>query len=147
MGNESDSVFVYRRRLQWGDGDAAQIGYTSSQLDIFLEALDDWWRHVVGVDWFELSHDRGLGCPCVHVELDFHGPVRPGQEVFVQVLLEKLGRSSMEYRLRALDAHGKLSFSGRLVHVLIDGSALSSTSIPEPLAAPMRAYMERTRDV
>jgi 4-hydroxybenzoyl-CoA thioesterase len=146
MGEYSGSVFVYRRRLQWGEGDAAQIGYTRSQLDILLEAVDDWWRHVVGLDWFELSNGRGLGHPCVHVELDFHGPVRPGQEVFVHVFLDKLGRSSMAYRLCAYDDNGTLGFSGKLVHVLIDGSTLSSTPIPDSLAALMRAYMDRTRD-
>ena len=144
MSTESDSVFVYRRRLQWGDGDAARIGYTSSQLDFPLEAVDDWWRHEVGVDWFELCHDLGLVCPCVHVEWDFHGPVRSGQEVFVHVLLEALGRSIMEYKLNAYDAEGTLSFSGKLVHVLVNGKALQSIPIPEALAEPMRAYWERT---
>jgi len=144
MSTQIDSVFVYRRRLQCCDGDAAQIGYTSSQLDILLEAVDDWWRHVVGVDWFELSHERGLGCPCVHVELDFHRPVRPGQEVFVHVHLAALGRSSMEYKLSAYDAVGTLSFFGKLVHVLINGEAPRAISIPEALARPMRAYRERT---
>ena len=146
MDKCTESVFVYRRRLQWGEGDAAQIGYTSSQLDILLEAVDDWWRNVVGVDWFELNHVRKQGSPCVHVELDFHSPIRPGQEVFVQVLLDELGRSSMRFRLRVLDAEGQLCFSGVLVHVLIDHDALRSIPIPPPLEKPMREYMERTRD-
>lgn len=145
MSKPPDGVFVYRRRLQWGEGDAAQIGYTSSQLDILLEAVDDWWRQNIGVDFFELNHDRGQGSPCVHVELDFHAPIRPGQEVFVHVLLDELGRSSMRFALTALDANGALTFSGVLVHVLIDGSALQSIPIPREYAEPMREYMERTR--
>ncbi len=52
----------------------------------------------------------------------------------------------MRYKLSAFTDNGTLAFTGALVHVLIDGKAMRSISIPEEYAQPMREYMERTRD-
>lgn len=139
-------TFIYHRRVQWADGDAAQVGYTGSQLEIFLEAIGDWFWTILEIDWYTLNTVCRIGSPYVHLDLDFSTPVRPGEQLRIAVELSEVGRSSMHFALTALDGHDQARYVGSLVHVMIDHETMQSVVIPSDLHASMLAYMQRNEN-
>ncbi len=92
--------YVQRRIVQWGECDPAGIVYTPRFLDFVLEAMEGWQRQVLGVDWTKLNSELAMGMPVVHAELDFHSPLRGGDELDLEVTVARLGRSSIAFGSR-----------------------------------------------
>src|SRR5271166_435143 len=63
--------FVHRIRVRWGDCDPAKIAYTGNIPAWALEAIESWWEHHAGVDWYRINLDRNVGTPFVHMKMDF----------------------------------------------------------------------------
>lgn len=53
--------YVYRRRVRWGDSDAARIAYTVRFFDYAMEAIEGWFDDVLGSDWYISNTQHGLG--------------------------------------------------------------------------------------
>ena len=62
-----------------------------------MEAIEAWFRERIGIDWYELNLDRGVGTPFVHASLDFRSPVTPRDTLATTVLLARLGGSSLRF--------------------------------------------------
>src|SRR5687767_3262902 len=101
MSRPTDAPFVHHRRVSWADTDAARIAYTGRFLDFAMEAIEAWWRERMGIDWYELNVDRGIGTPFVHVALDFRSPVTPRDTMAMTVMLTRLGGSSLRFAVIA----------------------------------------------
>jgi 4-hydroxybenzoyl-CoA thioesterase len=133
---------VYRRRVQWGDGDAGHIVYTARFLDFVMEALEEWWRQVLGVDWYQLNLELGMGSPVVHVELDFRAPVIPGDVLAMEVRVVRLGRSSITFDVRArLADEARERFSAHMISSMIDNKRTRAIPVPKDFRARIEHYM------
>jgi len=131
--------FTLRRRMHWGDGDAARMGYTPRFVDYAMEAAECWWEDRLGTDWLGLNRQRGLACPVASMSFDFAHPVRPGERIDLAVRLEKVGNSSLVLRIAGRLPDGPECFSARLVSVIASLETMKSHRIPDDL----RARMER----
>lgn len=133
---------VYRRRVRWGEGDPAHIAYTVRFLDFVMEAIEEWFREVLGVDWYELNLDLGMGSPVVHLELDFSAPVKPGDVLEIPVLVQRLGGSSITFELRArLAADASERFRALMVHSLVDNQRMKAIPFPPDFRARIENYI------
>lgn len=138
----SDIPFVYRRRVLWGDGDPAQIVYTVRFVDYAMEAVEGWFREVTGVDWYRLHAELGMGSPVVHLELDFAGPLVPGDLLELTVLLEGIGRSSYELRVDGRKQGSREVYTGRIVCAMVDGPTIRAIPVPADLRERMQRYLD-----
>jgi 4-hydroxybenzoyl-CoA thioesterase len=125
----TDAPFVHTLRVAWGDCDAAFIAYTGRIPDFALQAIDVWWTHHIGLDWFRLSVDHGISTPFVHLEVDFRSPVTPRHPLQCAVDLVKLGNSSVTFAVRGLQ-DTRLCFESRFVCVFVETKTLSKIPIP-----------------
>ena len=121
--------FTHTIRVRWADCDPARIAFTGRIPGFALEAIEAWWEHRVGQDWYRLNFDRDLGTPFVHLSVDFRAPVTPRHLLDCQVRLIGLGTSSITFRV---DGHqdGRLCFTGKFVSVFIEARAFQK--IPAP---------------
>ena len=53
--NDPESGFVHAIRVGWADCDPARIAFTGRIPYFALEAIDAWWEHTVGLDWYRLK--------------------------------------------------------------------------------------------
>ena len=131
---------VYRRRVQWGEGDPAHIVYTPRFLDFVMEALEEWWRGVVGVDWYRLNMDLHMGAPVVHVELDFSASVKPGDLLHLTVLVERLGRASVTFVVDARLEDGSDRFRSRVIVSMVDNRRMQAMPVPPEFRERIERY-------
>lgn len=135
--------FVHHRVINWSDTDAALIVYTVRFVDFSMEAIEQWFRTVVGSGWYEMNMDRGLGTPFVKVDIDFKAPLTPRHKLKMTVLVERLGRSSISFQVTGERDDGVCSFVGRLVCCAVDTGTKKPVAIPDDWRANIEDYISR----
>lgn len=139
---DSSAPFAHRHTVRFGETDAARIVYTCRFFEYALDAIDAWFEAVVGDDLFTINTVRGISCPFVHAEIDFKSPLRPGDVLSSDVLVERLGRSSLSFRVIGRHEHGT-SYIGNFTLVFVELASMKSIPIPEATARLIADYKER----
>lgn len=134
--------FVHRMRVGWGDCDPARIAYTARIPEWSLAAIEAWWEHQVGTNWYDLQSERGFCTPFVHMRMDFRSPVTPRHPLDCEVAPSRLGHRSITLRVVARQA-GVPCFEGEFVCVFVDYATMKPHAPPEDLAARIRAALPR----
>ncbi|HYZ30734.1 MAG TPA: thioesterase family protein [Crenalkalicoccus sp.] len=130
--------FIHRRRITWGETDAARIAYTARFLDYAMEAVEAWFIERVGIGWYELNVDLGIGTPFVHVSLDFRSPVTPRDTLESAVRLTRLGGSSLRFAVTGRVGE-RLVYEAMLVCAFVDNTKMKAIPVPERFRAALEA--------
>ncbi|MGO9487220.1 MAG: acyl-CoA thioesterase [Rhodomicrobium sp.] len=134
--------FRHSIRVHWGDCDPAKIAYTARIPAWAIQAIEEWWKHHAGVDWYEINLDHHVGTPFVHMKMDFRSPVTPRHMLDCEVRMTRLGSRSIAHEVKAYQ-NGVLCFEGEFVAVFVDaGHAKSRTPPADILAAIKKSVSE-----
>ncbi len=124
--------FIHTRQVTWGDCDPAQIAYTGRIPNFGLEAIDAWWLHHTGFDWFRFQVERDFGTPFVHLDVDFRSPITPRHPLRSEVRLMHIGTTSLRFQVFGRQ-NSKLSYEGNYVCVAARISTLAKVPVPDDL--------------
>jgi 4-hydroxybenzoyl-CoA thioesterase len=123
--------FVYQRPIHWGETDAAGIVYTGQFLDFMLEAVECWWREVVGLDWYRMNKEHKMGSPMVSAHLDFVAPVYDGDVLDLSVIVEHMGGASIKHFITGTGPDGVKRFEGYLTGAIVNNEIMKAVRIPD----------------
>jgi acyl-CoA thioesterase FadM len=131
----------------WGELDVASSVDLSTVARYSMEALEQWFRHSIGLDWYQLHVERGVGVPFVRTEIEFQRPVRPRDALAVAVTVEKVGRSSVVFQVSGhAEGRNERCWQGRFTCVFANAKTGESTPVPEAYRAIIEASVSRARD-
>ena len=106
----------YERRVRFGDTDPYGVLYFAALLDIFKEAVDEFFR-TRGVNPNEIYRNAGagFGFPVVRAIADYENPARYDDLLQVECLIKAVGGKSVTFSLSAttgdeMVAKGELTF-------------------------------------
>lgn len=136
----------YRAHLevQFGDIDQARIVYYPRFIHYFHVAMEQFFRDVIGIDYPQVMNEHRLGHPTVHLEVDFKIPLRYGDVVEIEVVLESVGRTSVGWTYTVYRrGHPEVHATGRVVTVNIDLDTFEKREIPAWLRAKLEGYRDR----
>jgi 4-hydroxybenzoyl-CoA thioesterase len=114
--------------VRFGDLDAAGIAYYPNLVNFLHEAFEDFFAGHVGRPYPEVFRE-GLGFPTVKVEMEFLSPVHYGDRVDITVVVERVGRSSVQIRYEG-QVQGWPVFKARNVAVVVDMRTFKPTPLP-----------------
>src|SRR5438477_2413970 len=126
--------------VRFGDLDAAGIAYYPNLVNFLHEAFEDFFAGHVGRPYPEVFRD-GVGFPTVKVEMEFVSPVHYGDQVEIDVTVERVGRSSVQIRYDG-SVQGRPVFHARNVMVVVDMKDFRPTPLPAALREKFLAAME-----
>lgn len=140
------TLYVRKQRVAWGDCDPAGILYTPRVFDYCTEALEGWFRDVLGAAWFEMMKTR-TGSPVVRAECDYIRPMVPDLDLDVGVRIERLGGASITLLIDGTGPDGDVHFRARYVVCTTDFNGPRPKPMPIPAALRERAeaYDKATR--
>ena len=141
-----DTPFVDRRTVVWRDCDPAQIVYTPRFLDFVAEAIEGWFRHVFGVDWYGFRNLHNVGVPAVHTSLDFTAPVHSGDELSLVVLVDEVGRSSLPFRVIGQLGDREAFRAAWTISIIDPAAGNRPISIPDDVRDVIRRYQKACND-
>jgi len=135
MGLDKAMPYIYRRRILFGETDAARIVYTPRFTDYCMEAAEVWFRDYLLSDWYQMNAYEELGTPVVHMELDFFAPLIGNDIVEIEIKLSKVGNSTVSLafeglRLREGDNQRVKSFTALIIFCYFSNQTEKAMSIP-----------------
>lgn len=126
--------------LRFGDFDSAGIVYYPRYLHFCHGGMEEYFRHVVGIDYASFVLEHRLGLPTVRTEVEHRRPIRYGERVELEVEVTRVGASSVAWRDRFWhpDA-GEPSAEARIVTVLVGMDDFLKRPVPDWLRAKLAA--------
>lgn len=146
MSDQKKKPFAYRRAVAWGDCDPARMIYTPRVIDYAYEAVEAWYREVVGITWLQSNFEMDTGIPTVRVECDFIAAPRPDDVIAMEVRVERIGRASLTLAVDGLAADGKHYFKARFVGCFVASKAHTTKEMPEEFRERIAAYQAACGD-
>ena len=126
--------------VRFGDLDGAGIAYYPKLVNFLHEAFEDFFAGHVGRPYPEVFRD-GIGFPTVKVEMEFLSPVHYGDHVDIAVIVERVGRTSVQIRYEG-SVGGWPVFRARNVAVVVDMKTFRPTPLPPSLRERFLAALE-----
>jgi len=137
----AEAPLVVRRIVKFGDTDAAGVVYSGNFLDYTLEAFEVWFRHVVGVSWQQQHDELGVGTPAVACHLEFSRPLRTGDILDIEVLIDRIGGGSYTTRTVGRNEAGEEVFEGKVTFASIRFADRKPVPLPTLYRERMEAYV------
>ncbi|AWK85277.1 acyl-CoA thioesterase [Azospirillum thermophilum] len=132
-------AFRVQRPIRFSHTDPAGIVYFPVYFDMFNGVVEDWFTHGLGINYADLIVERRIGLPIVHAECDFVIPSRMGETLTLGVMIERIGRSSIDLRING-EVGGAVRLCGRLTVVATALEGFGSIPLPDDLRASLQAY-------
>jgi len=135
----TSALFLHPVTVGWGDCDPAQIAYTANIPGWGLRAVEAWYRACLGIDWYQINLDHGIGTPFVNLGFDFHSPITPRSPLDVVVWVSRLGRSSLTHLVEGHQGN-RHCFTGTTTCAFVDTHTLASLAIPPNMRVSIEQY-------
>lgn len=119
---------VYQRKIRVQDTDATGVLYFANQLQIGLEAFEDYLA-AEGFSLKKMVDEKKFLLPIVHAESDFFEPVFLGDTLDVTLSFPKVGTSSFTHASDILKEGKKVGWVS-IVHVAVCPQKNASIPIP-----------------
>jgi len=137
MAEKMPSPFTWTVRVYYEDTDAGGIVFYANYLKFFERARTEWLR-AAGVDQQHLIEREGAAFVVKNATIDYHAPARLDDEITLTLIIEKLGRASVQFVQKAYK--GDLLLVEASVKVgCVDIATVRPRSLPGDVADKMRA--------
>lgn len=140
----TDRVYVHRSPVRFTHTDPAGYVFFPRFFEMFQAAVEEWFNRCLEMNYAELILKHGIGFPTAHTECDFMRPCRLGELLELDLVLERLGRTSLTLRF---DGHigDEMRLKARSVLVAIElGQGRPRPFTPE-LRKRLESYLETCR--
>ena len=136
----SAKLFARERLIRFSHCDPAGIVYFVHFFDMVSAVVEDWFREVVGLPFQEMHLERRVGFPIVDTGCQFMRPCHLGDTLTLELAIERLGRSSIEFRVKGrVGAEEKFVARHKVAMVSLD--SFKAVPIPEALRSRMKPYV------
>ena len=133
-------AFKITRDIRFSDSDPAGIVFYAEFFRMFNDLFEDWLVKRLGIDFAHQFQVEQRMFPLVHVDTDFKEARRMGQQIDLTLILTKLGRSSISYKIIGHDDDMEI-LRGSFVTCVASKKTMSTIEIPPDIRAPMENYL------
>jgi 4-hydroxybenzoyl-CoA thioesterase len=102
--------------------------------------VEDWFREAVKLPFDEMHMARRIGFPIVNTGCEFYRPCHLGDTLVLQLAIEKLGRSSITFRITGRVGEEE-KFRGRHKVALVSLKTFKAEMIPQDMRERMQPYV------
>jgi len=148
---EKNSPYIHSHRILFGDTDAAGIVYTSRFPDYCMQAAEHWFREYLEIDWYQINVTHGMGTPVVHMELDFISSLIGGDELGLEIIVAKYGKSTVTLQFAGFKLNENAgasacertkSFTAKFVFCFFSKEIKGAIPIPQRQLKLLNQYIE-----
>ena len=136
-------VFSTERTVRFGECDPAGVVYYPVYFNWFHQTMEAWFEEAIGIPYADMI--KTYGFPTVETSASYRAPVLMGETVHIQLSIERLGASSIRFRMIVLGQEQKVRTLGMVQTVCIsvqDGKfQFRASDLPAELREKMEAYL------
>ncbi len=133
------------RPIRFEEVDAAGIVFFGRYPGLAHEAMESLFGQLPG-GYSGLTEARRIGFPAVKLTVEYHRPVRYGEELRIELTVPRIGNRSLDlqYRMfvRARGHHGPGELATSVLHTVVvsDLVAMRSVDMPPEVRALLEAH-------
>jgi acyl-CoA thioester hydrolase len=120
--------FTHDLRVRFAECDPQGVVFNSHYLAYFDVAMTELWRAAFGS--YGAMLERGIDMVVVEAQLSFHAPGRFDDLLTLEVVVSRLGNTSMATQHRITRDRDTV-VEGTLHHVIVDRTTLQKVAIPD----------------
>ena len=135
---KQDFSFIYRLRVRWAEVDRQGIVFNGHYLTYFDVGITEYYR-ALGYPYPDGLAQHGTDLYVRKAEVEYHASAEYDDEVDVCVRVERLGRSSFDFRVE-IHRTDQLLVSGKVIYVNADPVARKSAPLPDFLRNAIKAF-------
>jgi acyl-CoA thioester hydrolase len=129
--------FVVRRRVKWGDCDAAGVAYTGTYSDYVLSAAELFYSSLLGGPVYQAI---GFATPTRALTFDFRRSLRPDDEFDMRVTVAEIRNRTFVLEIDARTPEGHPVFLATLTPICVAREERRSIEIPGPFRKRLEDY-------
>ena len=130
--------FAHRLRVRWAEVDRQGIVFNGHYLTYFDVGITEYYR-ALGYPYPDGLAQHGTDFYVRKAEVEYHASAEYDDEVDICVRVERLGRSSFDFRVEIHRADQML-VSGKVIYVNADPVARKSAPLPDFLRNAIKAF-------
>ena len=130
--------FTHRLRVRWAEVDRQGIVFNGHYLTYFDVGITEYYR-ALGYPYPDGLAEHGTDLYVRKAEVEYHASAEYDDEVDVCVRVERLGRSSFDFRVEIYRAD-QLLVGGKVIYVNADPVARKSVPLPDFLRNAIKAF-------
>ena len=134
------SDFNWKVRVYYEDTDTGGVVFYANYLKYFERARTEWLR-AAGIGQQSLAMSHRVMFVVKSTAVDYHAPAKLDDELKLTVVVEKLGRASVQFLQEAWRVDGErmqLLTSGRIKVGCVDTDTFRPSPIPDEVLARIR---------
>lgn len=134
------SDFTWTIRVYYEDTDAGGVVFYANYLKFFERARTEWLR-AAGINQQIMTVTHSAMFVVKSTALDYHAPARLDDELKLTVVVEKMGRASVQFvqqAFRLVDGREELLATGRIKVGCVDAQRFRPSEIPAEVLAAIR---------
>jgi acyl-CoA thioester hydrolase len=143
------SNFTWPVRVYYEDTDAGGVVFYANYLKFFERARTEWLR-AAGINQQSLSESHRVMFVVKNTAVDYHAPARLDDELKLTVVVERLGRASVQFMQQAWRVNGagneakigadnmQLLSSGRIKVGCVDVGTFRPSPIPDDVLVKIK---------
>lgn len=136
-----DSAFTWPVRVYYEDTDTGGVVFYANYLKFFERARTEWLRSG-GIEQSTLADNFGIMFVVMRTAVDYHAPAKLDNELKLTVVVETLGRASVEFRQQAWRV-GSGSQAAAAGEILAPGPVLLATASIKVACVDQRSFRPR----
>jgi acyl-CoA thioester hydrolase len=137
--------FNWPVRVYYEDTDAGGIVFYANYIKFFERARTEWLR-ASGVSQQALSQTHGVMFVVKSTAVDYHAPAKLDDELKLTVVVERLGRASVQFLQEAWCTsvgEARLLATGQIKVGCVDTASFRPSAIPDEVLKKIKASEER----
>ncbi|HEY0845215.1 MAG TPA: tol-pal system-associated acyl-CoA thioesterase [Noviherbaspirillum sp.] len=142
-GQPAPSIaFTWNVRVYYEDTDAGGVVFYANYLKFFERARTEWLRSA-GISQHLLSNTHHTMFVVKSTAVDYHAPAKLDDELKLTVVVERLGRASVQFQQEAWRIDGaerELLASGRIKVGCVDTSSFRPCAIPSEVLSRIKDF-------
>ena len=137
---------VIRRRVRWGECDAAGVVYTVRFGDYALSATWLFQELVLDQHAAVMARGRGPGMPIRHLEYDFRRSLWPDEFFDMTVRVAEIRSRAFTLDINGRLVTGEDAFTAKVTPICVDQGTRTSIAIPPAMRDALEAYRSATAE-
>lgn len=135
----SETPFVIRRRVKWGECDPAGVVYTATFGEYVISAAELFYGRLLNGTPQALKNHHSFGTPTRALAFDFKASLWPDDEFDMAVLVDRIGEHTYTLLIQGT-VRGASAFDARLTPICVARSERRAIPVPPIMRDALTAY-------
>ncbi|MEI1277324.1 thioesterase family protein [Leptospira venezuelensis] len=135
-----NKIYTISKIIRMQHCDPGGVVFTPQYFNLFVEAIEDWFREGIGFGFPQMVTNDSQGIPAMKIIAKFYNPSKLGDILSFHVRVKRLRRQNILINIEAT-CNGEKRCSGDFLHGFASLASLSLINWPQDVRRKLEEYL------